>query len=419
MTRLVVVALLATLCGDCSKPDVTPDAAAIDLGPGVARSLAEHRSQAISDLSYEIFLSIPENRAEAIQGTLTARFTLMEVGQSLAFDFAQPAESIHSVDVGGTPTLFEAHNEHIILQPSALESGANEVTIRFTAGDGSLNRNEEFLYTLFVPDRARVALPIFDQPDLKARYRLTLEIPSTWEAVANGSLSQRSDTGDRSTLTFKESDPISTYVFAFAAGRFEVVSAERGGRTLRMLHRETDTEKVARNLDAIFDLHGAALAWLESYTGISYPFEKLDFVAAPAFQYGGMEHAGAIFYRDRSLFLEETATQSQFLGRASLIAHEVAHMWFGNLVTMRWFNDVWMKEVFANFMAAKIVNPSFPEVDHELRFLLGYIEYYSGLTQYGLVSLKLAAGAAPADHAVMIEFVQRLAERTNSPATQP
>ena len=83
-----------------------------------------------------------------------------------------------------------------------------------------------------------------------------------------------------------------------------------------------------------------------------------------------MEHAGKILYNASGLMLDESATQNQLLGRASVIAHETAHMWFGDLVTMRWFNDVWMKEVFANFMAAKIVNPSFPTVNHDLRFLL-------------------------------------------------
>ena len=103
---------------------------------------------------------------------------------------------------------------------------------------------------------------------------------------------------------------------------------------------------------------------------IPYPFGKFDFVAIPAFQFGGMEHAGKILYNASGLMLDESATQNQLLGRASVISHETAHMWFGDLVTMRWFNDVWMKEVFANFMAAKIVNPSFPNVNHDLRFLL-------------------------------------------------
>ena len=139
-----------------------------------------------------------------------------------------------------------------------------------------------------------------------------------------------------------------------------------------MLHRETDAAKVARNRDTIFDLHAAALQWLEEYTGIPYPFGKFDFLLLPAFQFGGMEHPGAIFYNAPALLLDPSATQNQELGRANVIAHETAHMWFGDLVTMRWFNDVWMKEVFANFMAAKIVNPSFPGIDHELRFLLAH-----------------------------------------------
>ena len=139
-----------------------------------------------------------------------------------------------------------------------------------------------------------------------------------------------------------------------------------------MFHRETDAAKVARNRDAIFDLHAASLEWLERYTGIGYPLGKFDFLLVPSFQFGGMEHAGAIFYNASGLLLDPSATQNQKLGRASVIAHETAHMWFGDLVTMRWFNDVWMKEVFANFMAAKIVNPSFPEIDHELRFFLSH-----------------------------------------------
>ncbi|MGH7482013.1 MAG: M1 family aminopeptidase, partial [Longimicrobiales bacterium] len=139
-----------------------------------------------------------------------------------------------------------------------------------------------------------------------------------------------------------------------------------------MFHRESDAAKLARNRDVIFSLQAEALAWMEEYTGIRYPFGKFDFVLVPAFQFGGMEHPGAVYYRDASLLLDETATQAQRLGRASLIAHETAHMWFGDLVTMEWFDDVWTKEVFANFMAAKIVNPAFPEVDHDLRFFLSH-----------------------------------------------
>jgi aminopeptidase N len=145
-----------------------------------------------------------------------------------------------------------------------------------------------------------------------------------------------------------------------------------------MLHRETDARKVARHRETLFDLHASSLEWLERYTGIPYPFGKFDFVLIPSFQFTGMEHPGSIYYNAASLLLDESATESQMLGRASVIAHETAHMWFGDLVTMRWFDDVWTKEVFANFMAAKIVNPAFPKVNHDLRFLVAhYPQAYS------------------------------------------
>jgi aminopeptidase N len=258
----------------------------------------------------------------------------------------------------------------VLLAPELLADGENTVDATFVAGDGPLNRNPEFLYTIFVPARAHEAFPCFDQPDLKARYTLELTVPADWQAVANGAEQSRERAGDRIRIRFAETQPIPTYLFAFAAGKFQVESAERNGRTFRMFHRETDAAKVARNRDAIFDLHASSLKWLEDYTAIPYAFGKFDFVAVPSFQFGGMEHPGAIFYNASGILLDESATENQLLGRANVIAHETSHMWFGDLVTMRWFDDVWMKEVFANFMAAKIANPAFPKVNHELRFLV-------------------------------------------------
>ena len=343
----------------------------MEVSPGIALELAERRAATIHDLRYDVRFAIPAARTEPITGRVTASFTLTEDGP-LVFDFAQPGESIHAVHVSGEPVHFEARDQHLIVPAAAVSAGPVVVGIDFTAGDGSLNRQDDFLYTLFVPDRARVALPLFDQPNLKARFRLQLDVPAGWQAVANGSVASRDLRGDRTLFAFTETDAISSYLFAFAAGDFQVEEAERDGRRMAMYHRETDRERVERNAGAIFDLHASALAWLEEYTGIPFPFEKFDFVLVPAFQYGGMEHPGAILYRADALLLDESATQNAHLGRASVIAHETAHQWFGDLVTMTWFDDVWMKETFANFMAAKIVNPAFPEVDHDLRFLLAH-----------------------------------------------
>lgn len=338
---------------------------------GISEELSNERAAAISSLRYQLFFRIPEKKTEPIEGIAKVQFQL-RASYDVVLDFEERSR-IRAVKIGGSPAAFEFANGHIILPASATRTGENVIEIAFVAGDESLNRNDDFLYTLFVPARAHLAFPCFDQPNLKARYSLTLEIPANWQAVANGAeSSQRAEPGGRRIVQFVETKPLSTYLFAFAAGQFQLETGVRNGRTFRMFHRETDRAKVARNRDAVFDLHARALAWLEEYTGIPYQWGKFDFVLIPAFQFGGMEHAGAIFYNAASLLLEPSATQNEMLARANVISHETSHMWFGDLVTMRWFNDVWMKEVMANFMAAKIVNPSFPHLNHELRFLLSH-----------------------------------------------
>ena len=126
------------------------------------------------------------------------------------------------------------------------------------------------------------------------------------------------------------------------------------------------------NVNEIFRQVFSSIEWMEKYTEIPYPFSKYDLIAIPSFQYGGMEHTGATLYRANKIILPETPTENQLLARANLIAHETAHMWFGDLVTMKWFNEVWLKEVFANFIAEKITNPWFPQADHKLKFLMAH-----------------------------------------------
>jgi aminopeptidase N len=348
--------------------------------PGVSVELAQLRKATLSEIRYRIQLDIPESVDRKISGTARIDFLWSDAsGRDLVLDFRNPAERVDWIKANGVEVTPEFQADHILVRArDLLPEGRNRVTLGITAGDEALNRNPGFLYTLFVPDRAHFSLPVFDQPDLKSRITWDLIIPRRWNAIANAPLEQRSAArdsafaGDRDRLIFAESDPLPTYLFAFAAGEFESIRREINGRRMELLHRETDREKLERNLDAIFGLHATSLQWLEDYTGLEYPFSSFGFVLIPSFQYGGMEHPGAITYRASSLLLEENATEAQYLGRASLIAHETAHMWFGDLVTMAWFDDVWTKEVFANFMAAKIVHPAFPAVDHDLRFLLAH-----------------------------------------------
>jgi aminopeptidase N len=355
MKRLSLICL-ALAIASCEKDKHLPE-------KGVSLALNDFRKQSISNISYDLVFEIPDRKADPIEGKVTVNFTLSDDSQPVIFDYK--GNEVKGVWSGSNAIDYENDNEHIAI---AAKKGNNSITIEFIAGDLSLNRNETFLYTLFVPDRASTCFPLFDQPNLKAVYDLTLRVPKNWKAVSNGEL-RAAKAGEYS---FGSTKPISSYLFAFAAGEFKSVSKNVSGRDMTMYYRENDSVKVRKNADEIFRLHGEALKWLEDYTSIPYPFGKFDFALIPSFQYGGMEHPGSIFYNESSLFLDDNASINRKMGRASLIAHETAHMWFGDLVTMDWFNDVWMKEVFANFMAAKIVQPSFPGIDHDLRFLLAH-----------------------------------------------
>lgn len=359
-------AILLMLVAGCRDPREI--ARGGDQEPGVAAVLAVQRAQTIGDVRYDLSFAIPADPSQPVTAKETVRFSLKDTSQPVVLDFEPDADSGIAVSMGGKPVAVKLVNGHIVIPKEFLRAGENTFDMVFRAGSAPLNRNPDFMYALFVPARAHQAFPCFDQPDLKARYTLALDVPASWRAVANGEETGREVKGDRVAIRYAETKPIPTYLFTFAAGEFQVETADRNGRTFHMYHRENDAAKVARNRDAIFDLHAKALAWLEDYTQIPYPFGKFDFVMIPAFQFGGMEHPGAIYYNAAPMLLDESATENQMLGRASTISHETTHMWFGDLVTMRWFNDVWMKEVFANFMAAKIVNPSFPNVDHALRF---------------------------------------------------
>ena len=370
---MLLAGLAVTACSEKTQVSEVVVEQSVVTEAGLSEELARSRAHQLRNLGYRLRFDIPADAQTPIAATVSIGFDLENQTAPLQLDFRQDASSIRSLQVNGEAVEPDLRNEHIVLPVAALRPGGNRIDIDFIAGDDSLHRNADFLYTLFVPDRARTAFPLFDQPDLKASFELSLVLPGDWQALANAPLAQRLESGDgRVEYRFALSDPISSYLFSFVAGKFESITREVGGRRMTMLHRETDAAKVARNVDAIFELHGQSLNWLEQYTEIEYPFQKFDFVLIPGFPYSGMEHVGAIQYRASRLLLEEEPPITDVLRRAQLIAHETAHMWFGNLVTMRWFNDVWTKEVFASFMADKIVNPAFPEVDHSLNFLVGH-----------------------------------------------
>ncbi|MFO7575673.1 MAG: M1 family aminopeptidase [Bacteroidales bacterium] len=338
---------------------------------GVSKELADYRKSNLTDVCYRLTFEIPGTQAEAIPGRTNIEFNaIRRLRKPLLIDFNVPENYLHTLIVNGISLPVSLENGHIVIPASVILTGKNKIEIAFTTGEQSLNRNPDFLYTLLVPDRASTAFPCFDQPDLKARFELTLILPEDYEAMSNSEVMSVDRSAGSKKMFFSESEPISTYLFAFTAGKFERIEENINGVKMEMLHREPVVENVERNREAIFRLHYNSIKWMEEYTGISYPFQKFGFVLIPGFQYGGMEHPGSIFYRASSLFLKESPTINEQMSRASLIAHETSHIWFGDLVTMKWFDDVWLKEVFAGYMSDKIVSPDFPAANHELRFLL-------------------------------------------------
>ncbi|RZM02907.1 MAG: aminopeptidase, partial [Pedobacter sp.] len=349
------------------------------LQAGVSKELAVYRKSVVSHINYQLELDIPGAKETAITAAEVLTFQLKANDHPLQLDFREDSKRIKAVDVNGQSIAINHDNEHLIIDTKYLKEGQNTIAIKFDAGNGALNRNEDYLYTLFVPDRARTVFPCFDQPDLKATYTLTLKVPSDWKAVANGALKDSLVANGRKTYHFNTSDTISTYLFAFAAGKFELATGNTGNMQADFLYRETDTAKIIRSVNEVFKIHNQALSYLEDWTGIPYPFQKFGFVAIPDFQFGGMEHPGAIQYKASALFLDGGATKDQLNARSNLISHETAHMWFGDLVTMNWFTDVWMKEVFANFMADKSTEANTGKEVFDLKFLVDHFPLAYGI----------------------------------------
>jgi len=350
------------------------------LEEGVSYELARWRSKVVGDLRYNLHFDIPSQRDSSVTGTLELTF-VNGADVIPMLDFRADASCVSGVRLNGADVPYRIVKEHLVIDGKC--RGKLSLEICFTSPDQSLNRREDLMYTLLVPERARTLFPCFDQPDLKARYTLSMTLPKGWKAVSSTAV----DTVDGSLVRFVESEPLSTYLFSFAAGRFETATECRNGRSVTMYHRESDPLKLAQIPD-IFDEVYASLEWMEEYTGIPYPFGKYDFVVIPGFQYGGMEHTGDTFYNDIRIFLPEGAGNVRKINRTELIAHEVSHMWFGDYVTMRWFDDVWTKEVFANWFSAQMIGEWYPDVDRSMDFVTMMAAAYKEDRTAGTASIK-------------------------------
>ncbi|MCP4085242.1 MAG: M1 family metallopeptidase [Actinomycetia bacterium] len=316
----------------------------------------------------------PDLDLASFTGSVTIEIDVHEAVSELVLNAVDL--EIQSATAGGlaaTP-VFDEETERVALElDGRLEAGPTLVEIEFS---GSINDKLVGFYrstftdddghertiatTQFESTHARRAFPCWDEPDLKATFAVTLEIDEGLLAIANGPEETITELeGGRRSIRFEETPVISTYLVAYVVGPLEATDpVDVDGVPLRIVH----VPGKAHLTPFALDIGAFALRHLSDFFAIDYPFGKCDMVALPDFAFGAMENIGCVTFREVLLLIDEsTATQPEMERAADVISHELAHMWFGNLVTMRWWNGIWLKEAFATFMEMHTVDGWKPE----------------------------------------------------------
>ena len=329
---------------------------------GVPLELARWRARHYRHPRYSLALKLAAG-VDRVEATLHLSVGIPGRPQDLVLDWR--GGPVRDLLVNGHAADHHRRNGHLVVPRRALRRGRNSLQLSYSVSiraGGPLRRYRDgkdgakYLYTLLVPADASALFPCFDQPDLKGRFRLALDLPEGWRAVSNAPV-----LAERPGLArFAWTRPISTYLFAFAAGPFRVVTLK--GEPVRLFVRKSRLARARSEAPELLHLNRAAMERFARFCGHPFPFPKYDLVLIPDFHYGGMEHAGATFLReDRVLLSRPRSTDRR--RRALLLLHETAHQWMGNLVTMRWFDDLWLKEGFANYLAYGALQALAPEFD--------------------------------------------------------
>ncbi len=320
-------------------------------GPGVSHTLAIARAARLSDIHYSLAFTLKQHETP-VPGTETVTFTSRSSGD-LVIDYRDGV--LHTAILNGAAIPVALDNGHLHLPALA---GVNTLTLTFTSNAATAGKaitryedkddGNEYFYTLFVPMDASMAFPCFDQPDLKARFTLDLDHPAGWTAIGNTAPTAATATHAQ----FPETHPISTYLFAFAAGPWAKLPGAAPGEPAIYV-RQSQLARAKTEAPQVQQMAARGIHYLEDYFQQPFPFPKYDLILIPGFPFGGMEHAGATFLNEDGVLFRSTPTASDYFRRNTLVLHETTHQWFGDLVTMRWFDDLWLKEGFAQYMAYK------------------------------------------------------------------
>ena len=276
------------------------------MGPGVSRQLADERSSNISGIRYGLNLAV--GPTDLARGTIRVRFSVKR-SSDVVLDFRGPRLTNIAVNTRSVSTEF--NGAHLRIPADAITVGENVVTADFStpiaaAGASIIKFHDDkdgsdYLYTLLVPSDANLLFPCFDQPDLKARLTLELSVPERWKALANG-ITEKVDTAvGIATYQFRETDPLPTYLFAFAAGPLR--SFTGGPRSTTLWVRASRAAEV--EVDSLQSQVASALSSLEKYFGVPYPYQQFQYMLSPAFPFGGMEHPGVTMFNEETFIYRE------------------------------------------------------------------------------------------------------------------
>jgi len=380
MKKCIIVAAIALAYGvaQAAAPATAPRAENAFLSQADAAA----RSARVANVDYTLDFTLTGK--ETFSGTTTLNFDLSDATAPLTIDLDKA--TIASMTVNGKTVTPQYNQWFITVAAADLKAGRNSVTISYqrlhsTNGEG-LHRmvdpvdNRVYTYSHFEPAAAHQMFPVFDQPDLKGTYEITVSAPADWVVSSTKRETGIQDIGNTRRWTFPRTKKLSSYNFAMHAGPYKVWEDHGGPYPMRLFARQSVASQVSPQ--DWFSYTRRGLKFFDQYFGVPYQFEKYDQLLVPDFLYGAMENAAAITFAERGFLYKDEMTSAQKQSLAGVIMHEMAHQWFGDLVTMKWWNGLWLNESFASFMGTLATAES-------TEFSNAWQGFYSGAKQSAYV----------------------------------
>ncbi|WP_285163306.1 aminopeptidase N [Shewanella goraebulensis] len=348
-----LVALACTGLLACnSTPSQSPTQR--DGSANISEYQAMARSNVVSEVGYQLSFDLTGD--SRFNATTKVEFNLSNTKEPLTLDLNKAL--ISKFAINGKRIYPNYNDAYITVNPQLLSSGKNTIEIEYsrehsTNGEG-LHRfvdpvdDKVYLYSHFEPAAAQQMFAVFDQPDLKATYEITVSAPKSWSVISTMRETSIDEQANQNIWTFPVTPKLSPYNFSMHAGPYHVWEDNSGKYPMRLFARQSVAEQVTA--EDWFTYTKQGLTFFDDYFGIDYPFKKYDQLLVPDFLYGAMENAGAVTFAENRFMYKDTMTAAQRQRLASVIMHEMAHQWFGDLVTMKWWNGLWLNESFASFM---------------------------------------------------------------------